>query len=121
MSGRRRRGGGGGGNNNGAAANGKGSGGRSRKRRKGGKSGGGPDPYAFWGDPDKLPTEVPRVHTSADPSAVIRSLGRPPLAGNEAVAEHYFRAIYDRTVVLAGALGAAGDLTEPKPTEIEIP
>jgi hypothetical protein len=43
----------------------------------------------------------------------VRSLGRPPLQGHETIAAHYFEAVYDRSVVLAGALAAAGDLIEP--------
>lgn len=65
----------------------------------------------FWGDVDKLPT-LDDVTLTSDPSAVVRSLGRPPLAGQEAVSEHYFRAVYDQAVILAGVLATAGDLIE---------
>jgi hypothetical protein len=66
----------------------------------------------FWGDVDKLPA-VDSVTLTTDPSAVVRSLGRPPLAGHEAVSEHYFRAVYEQAVLLAGVLGTAGDLLDP--------
>ncbi|MFV0524402.1 MAG: hypothetical protein ACK5RL_07895 [Acidimicrobiales bacterium] len=53
------------------------------------------------------------MRIAPEPSAVVRSLGRPPLSGHHNVAEHYFTAVYDRAVVLAGALATAGDLIEP--------
>jgi hypothetical protein len=51
------------------------------------------------------------VEATTDPTAMIRSLGPPPLAGHETVAEHYFAAVYDKAVGLAGALAAAAGLT----------
>jgi hypothetical protein len=65
----------------------------------------------FWGDVEKLPP-VDTVTLTTDPSAVVRSLGRPPLAGHEAVSEHYFRAVYEQAVMLAGVLATAGDLLD---------
>ena len=65
----------------------------------------------FWGDIDKIPA-VDSVVLTSDPSAVVRSLGRPPLAGHEAVSEHYFRAVYEQAVTLAGVLATAGDLLD---------
>jgi len=71
------------------------------------------DPIEFWGDPSKLPSVEQNVRITLDPPAVVRSLGRPPLSGHHGVAEHYFKAVYDRSVALASALAAAGDLIEP--------
>jgi hypothetical protein len=51
------------------------------------------------------------VEATADPTAMIRSLGPPPLAGHETVAEHYFAAVYEKAVGLAGALAVAAGLT----------
>ncbi len=51
-----------------------------------------------------------RITVTADPTSTVRSLGKPPLAGREVVAEHYFEAVYKRAVAMAGALAAAGDL-----------
>ena len=65
----------------------------------------------FWGAADKLPA-VEEVTVSSDPSAVLRSLGRPPFPGHEAVSEYYLRAVYDNTVKLAEVLATAGDLLE---------
>ena len=47
---------------------------------------------------------------SDDPTAVVRSLGPPPLPGHEAIAEHYFDVVYERAAMLANALAAAGGL-----------
>ena len=65
---------------------------------------------SFWGDPRKLPTPRADVEITDDASAVARSLGPPPLPGHEAVAEHYFKVVYDRAVMTAGALAAAAGL-----------
>lgn len=73
-------------------------------------------PEEFWGEAAKLPQDESYVRITTDPAALVRSLGRPPLSGHHNVAEHYFTAVYDRSVGLASALAAAGDLLEP-PTE----
>ena len=65
----------------------------------------------FWGDPARLPP-VSEVTASADGSAVIRSLGRPPVTGHEAASEYYFRIACDRAVNLASVLATAGDLLD---------
>lgn len=67
----------------------------------------------FWGDPKRLPEASANVEITDDASAVARSLGPPPLPGHEAVAEHYFAVVYDRAVMTAGALAAAGGLISP--------
>jgi len=68
---------------------------------------------AFWGDPAALPPARQDVRIAEDPGAVARSLGPPPLAGHEVVAEHYLVAVHERTATLAGALAVAGGLLEP--------
>ena len=65
----------------------------------------------FWGDPARLPA-VSEVAVSADGSAVVRSLGRPPVTGHEAASEYYFRVACDRAVNLAAVLATAGDLLD---------
>ena len=72
------------------------------------------DGAGFWGDVAKLPEARPDIRITDDPAAVPRSLGPPPLPGHEAIAEHYFAAVYERAVMLAGALAAAGGLIEPE-------
>ena len=87
---------------------------RKRSRRGRGK---GPAPGTakttgdFWGAAGKLPP-VREVTVTTDPSAVVRSLGRPPFSGHEAVSEYYLRAVYDNAVKLAEVLATAGDLLE---------
>jgi len=79
------------------------------RRRKGGKNQ--VDPNIFWGDPTKLPTVDPdKVRITTNPVAVVKSLGRPPLSGQQNASEHYFTAVYDRAVNLGAALAAAGNL-----------
>ena len=68
------------------------------------------DPREFWGDPDLLPERIDGLAHSPDVRAVLTSLGRPPLTGNETAAEHWFSMVYERAAFLAGALAAAGDL-----------
>ena len=82
-----------------------------RKGAAGGsaKSGSAKSSTDFWGAADKLPS-VEEVTVSTDASAVVRSLGRPPFPGHEAVSEYYLRAVYDNTVKLAEVLATAGDL-----------
>ncbi len=97
-----------------------------RNRKRGGdKQGGQParrpqreqapgrtDQAGFWGDPELLPAMRRDVRITDAPAAVPRSLGSPPLPGHEAVAEHYFRVVYERAVGTAGALAAAGGLID---------
>ena len=73
----------------------------------------GADTAKFWGEPEGLPSPGSDVRITDDPAAVPRSLGPPPLRGHEAIAEHYFRVVYDRAVTTAGALAAAGGLIDP--------
>lgn len=68
----------------------------------------------FWGEASKLPPAVSDVRITPEPAVVPHSLGPPPLPGHEAIAEHYFTAIYDRAVTLSGALAAAAGLIEPE-------
>lgn len=71
-------------------------------------------PVGFWGDASELPTERASVRITAEPSATVRSLGPPPLPGHEDIAGHYFAAVCDRAVTVAGAIAAAGGLIEPE-------
>jgi hypothetical protein len=73
----------------------------------------GPAPAEFWGRVADLPDVQTDLRLTDDPAAVPRSLGTPPLPGQEHVAGHYFRAVYDRAVHTAGALAAAGGLIDP--------
>jgi hypothetical protein len=51
------------------------------------------------------------------PSALVDSLGEPPLGARSAVAQHYLAAVVERAAAVATALAAsAGVLAEPDST-----
>jgi len=54
---------------------------------------------------------APSIQRVDDPTALLRSLGSPRLAGNRH-AEHYLAAVYDKAAGLASAIAAAGGLLE---------
>ncbi len=54
--------------------------------------------------------EAEPVTLAGDPTAVLRSLGDPPLQGQGAVAQHYMAAVVERAAGLAAALAASADL-----------
>lgn len=70
------------------------------------------DPAEFWGDTEQLPDVAEWVTSTPDVTAVVTSLGRPPVPGHETAAEHWFSLVYERSAVLAGALAAAGGLDD---------
>lgn len=80
------------------------------------------DPVAFWGDPENLPSvDAAQITISPYPPAVVKSLGRPPLSGHQNASEHYFAAVYERSVNLGAALAAAGNLIAPDDLQAELP
>ena len=83
---------------------------RNRRRNKGKSTT--KQQKAFWGDEEKLPNFGGTVRITNDATAVVTSLGRVPLAGSEIIAEHYFEAVLERSVMLGSALAAAGGLVE---------
>ena len=83
------------------------SGGRRRKNNKKNVN-----PQEFWGNAELLPAAAESAQITSDPSAVVRSLGRAPLSGHHNAADHYFAAVYERSVSLASALAAAGGMIE---------
>ena len=70
------------------------------------------DEAAFWSAPAPIPDAPDRISIADQPAAVVRSLGQPPLSGRETISEHYFEAVYGRSVGLASALAAAGGLLQ---------
>ncbi len=70
------------------------------------------DAADFWGDNELLPEPRGYVVDIEDTTAILRSLGRPPIPGSEAAAEHHFAMVYERSVNLAKALAAAGGLDQ---------
>jgi hypothetical protein len=71
------------------------------------------DPIVFWGNPESLPTHSVEVSPAENVHAIVESLGRAPIPGQEANAAHYFALVYDRAAGLAHALAAAGGLDRP--------
>jgi hypothetical protein len=54
-----------------------------------------------------------RITRCENPTALIESLGPPPLRAETATAEHYLAAVIDRASTLASALAASADLLAP--------
>ncbi|HEY9558623.1 MAG TPA: hypothetical protein VIR58_17930 [Acidimicrobiales bacterium] len=83
-------------------------------RRRGGQK---PKPTDLWRPVPQLPDPTP-IRPVSDPTALIRSLGDPPLPGQAAVAQHYLSAVLERSAVLASALAAsAGLLADEDPAD----
>ena len=75
---------------------------RNRRRQR-------PTGVDLWRAVAPIP-DAPPVTPSTDPSALIRSLGSPPLPGQTAVAEHYLAAVVERASGVATALAATAGL-----------
>jgi len=54
--------------------------------------------------------DIESIVPAADPTALLRSLGDPPLHGQGMTAEHYLAAVIERAASLATALAASADL-----------
>ena len=78
---------------------------------------------SFWGqsrpgpeaDGDGATPEPPaptQVRLTGDPSALLRSLGEPPLGRNPAAALHHLSIVYEEAVRTATALAAANGLLD---------
>jgi hypothetical protein len=80
--------------------------GRSRRRR-----GRRPRSLDIWRPVPHLPDPEP-IRPSTEPTALLKSLGDPPLQGQGAVAEHYIAAVVERAAGLATAIAAAGGLLD---------
>jgi hypothetical protein len=80
--------------------------GRSNPRRKA------PPRRDFWDGVDAGEEPVTLIHASEDASAMIRSLGPPPLPGRETIAERYLALAFDKASRRAVALAAASGLME---------
>lgn len=68
-----------------------------------------PKPVDFWRPTPEFPEPEPIVAAN-DPTALLRSLGDPPLGGISGVAGQYLGAVIERAAVLATALAASADL-----------
>jgi hypothetical protein len=82
---------------------------KSRRRRRGGGSGGGaqkPKRPDLWRPVPQLADPEPIVPAD-DPTALVRSLGAPPLQGQGAAGEHYLAAVVEKAATLATGLAGA--------------
>lgn len=79
---------------------------RRRRRRQG------PPTDAFWGRTDGPSPVAQHITPTADPSAIPRSLGDPPLSSNPAAAQHHLAVVYEEAVKAATALAAANGLLD---------
>ena len=96
---------------------------KSKQRRGnsgGGNSGGGGNaprknqtapPAEFWRAAPE-PPEPPDISPSEHPTALLQSMGTPPLPGQAQVATPYLEAVVQRAAILATALAASADLLE---------
>jgi hypothetical protein len=66
-------------------------------------------PVELWRSVPAPPAAEPIVALS-DPTALLRSLGDPPLQGQSVVAQHYLKAVIERAAGLATALAATAGL-----------
>ena len=80
---------------------------RSAQRKRGGGSKA--KPVDIWRPVPPLPDPTPIV-PATDPSALLRSIGAPPLRARSDMAEAYLVAVAERAAGLATALAAAADL-----------
>ena len=79
---------------------------QSKNRRR---SSGGARPGELWRVAPEPPAPAP-IRPTDDPTALLRSLGDPPLQGQGTVALHYLGAVVERAVGIATALAVAGGL-----------
>jgi hypothetical protein len=68
-----------------------------------------PKPVELWRRVPPLPESDPIVPVD-DPTALLRSLGDPPLSGNSIAAGHYLTSVIERAATLAIGLAATADL-----------
>jgi hypothetical protein len=81
----------------------------SRRRRS---SNGPRSAQRFWGSVSAVePAEA--IRPAEDPTAVVASLGPPPLGVHSGSAAHYLEAMYHKAASVAVALAASADLLEP--------
>ena len=73
-----------------------------------------PNPADFWRIPPKMAAPAP-VTPAADPSALLRSLGRPPL--DQVGADRYLAAVAERAAGLATALAVAAGILADRPDD----
>ena len=86
---------------------------RPPQRKRGGGGGNKAKPVDIWRPVPPLPDPV-LIRPATDPTALLRSIGAPPLRARSDMAEAYLLAVSERAAGLATALAAAaGLLAEP--------
>jgi hypothetical protein len=80
----------------------------SRRRRS---SGGPKSAQRFWGS-TAAAEPAGTIRPAEDPTAVVASLGPPPLGVHSGAAAHYLEAMYQKAASVAVALAASADLLE---------
>ena len=88
---------------------------RSQQRRRGG-GGGKAKPVDIWRPVPPLPAPEP-ITPATDPTALLRSIGAPPLRARSDMAEAYLLAVSEKAAALATALAMAAGLYDPHPAE----
>ena len=87
--------------------------GQNKKKRR--RSRNRADPRKFWGNEENLPAPIYGLPVPKVSQAVLASLGKPPIPGQEIPSLEFLNGIYDRSAGLAYALAAAGGLDQPAP------
>jgi hypothetical protein len=85
-------------------------------RRRGRTAKGRPESNDLWRAVPQLPDPEP-IAPVPDPTALVRSLGEPPLPGQGALAGHVLSAVVERAAGLATALAATADLLADPPAD----
>ncbi len=91
-----------------------------RKRQPPRKRGGGnkAKPVDIWRPVPPLPAPA-AIAPAPDPTALLRSIGAPPLRGRSDIAEAYLLAVSERAAHLATALAAAAGLLAEPPDDTD--
>ncbi|MCB1257662.1 MAG: hypothetical protein KDB26_11180 [Microthrixaceae bacterium] len=84
---------------------------RSKGRRQPGKQAKAAPPAEFWRAAPE-PPDPEEIDPSEYPTALINSMGTPPLPGQASVAEHYFAAVVERAAGVATAVAASAGLLD---------
>jgi hypothetical protein len=59
------------------------------------------------------PEDPEAITPAAEPTALLDSLGSPPLRGQSSAAEHYLASVVERAAAVATALAASADVLAP--------
>ena len=86
---------------------------QNRSRRKAAK------PTDMWRAVPE-PPEPDDIVPAAEPTALLRSLGDPPLHGQKVTAGHYLAAVVERAAALATGLAASADLLAPEGGDADV-